>query len=269
MPAIEIPDSLFARLQKLAVPLVDTPVTVIERLLGSYEVQAGQASPSTGQAESREGRRPQPHSEFEPRTVPSLRHTRILAAEFAGRKAGGWNSLVHVAHVEAVRRLGSMEAVRRISTAKMILGRADSERAKAGYRYVAEINACIQNVDAEHAWSNTFRLAKVLKVPVEVEWLQKSDAAHPGKTARLFWPSFKRYRCCNHKGTRRGPREESYKLVSGARNFRSCDVEALSSCHRSSWRQSLRPWASNSLAISRLRKRLPRVMNPFRQNHRK
>jgi hypothetical protein len=189
MPAIEIPDYLFARLQKLAVPLVDTPVTVIERLLGSYEAQTGQASPSTGQPESRESRRPQHQSEFEPRTVPSLRHTRILAAEFAGRKADGWNSLVHVAHMEAVRRLGSVEAVRRISTANVILGRASSERAKAGYRYVAEINACIQNVDSEHAWSNTFRLAKTLKVPVEVEfeWLQKNEAAHPGKTARLFW----------------------------------------------------------------------------------
>jgi|SRR5579872_2421269 len=189
MPAIEIPDSLFARLQKLAVPLVDTPVTVIERLLGSYEAQMGQAGATAGQPESREGRKPPSQSEFEPRTVPSLRHTRILAAEFAGRKADGWNSLVHVAHMEAVRRLGSVEAVRRISTAKMILGRASSERAKAGYRYVAEINACIQNVDAEHAWSNTFRLAKALKVPVEVEfeWLPKSEAAHPGKTARLFW----------------------------------------------------------------------------------
>jgi hypothetical protein len=43
-------------------------------------------------------------------------------------------------------------------------------------------------VDAEHAWSNTFRLAKALKVSVEVEfeWLQTSDAAHPEKTARLF-----------------------------------------------------------------------------------
>ncbi len=186
MPSIEIPDSLFTRLQKLAVPLVDTPVTVIERLLSSYEAQPGQADATSEQPESLEGRRPQPQREFAPGTVPSLRHTRIITAEFAGRKADGWNSLVHVAHIEAVRRLGSVEAVRRISTAKMILGRASSDRAKAGYRYVAEINACIQNVDAEHAWSNTFRLAKALKVCVEVEfeWLQRSEAAHPGKTAR-------------------------------------------------------------------------------------
>jgi predicted transcriptional regulator len=189
MAVIEISDSLFARLQKLAVPLVDTPVTVIERLLSSYEAQTGQTGATAGQSESREGRRVQSQGEFEPGKVPSLRHTRILAAEFAGRAADSWNNLVHVAHIEAVRRLGSAEAVRRISTTKMILGRASSERAKAGYRYLAEINACIQNVDAEHSWSNTFRLAKALKVSVEVEfeWLQKSEAAHPGKTARMQW----------------------------------------------------------------------------------
>ena len=189
MATIEIPDSLFMRLQKLAVPLVDTPAMVIQRLLNSYEAETGQAVASAGQTGPREQRRAQPLSESEPGKVPSLRHTRILTAEFAGRKADGWNSLVHVAHIEAVKRLGSVEAVRRISTGKMMLGHANSERARAGYRYVPEINACIQNVDANHAWSNTFRLAKALKVPVEVEleWLDKREAALPGKTARLLW----------------------------------------------------------------------------------
>ena len=191
MATIEIPDSLFARLQKLAVPLVDTPATVIQRLLNSHEAETGQgvATAVAVRTEPLEQRRARPLSESEPGKVPSLRHTRILAAEFAGRKADGWNSLVHVAHIEAVRRLGSVEAVRRLSTGKMMLGQANSERAKSGYRYVPEINACIQNVDANHAWSNTFRLAKALKVPVEVEleWLDKHEAALPGKTARLLW----------------------------------------------------------------------------------
>ncbi len=113
----------------------------------------------------------------------------MIAAEFAGRKADAWNNLVQVAHIEAVQRLGSVEAVRRVTTSKMIPGRANREHEKKGYRYVAEINACIQNVDAEHAWSNTHHLAKALKVPVEVyfQWSQKRDAARPGQTAHLFW----------------------------------------------------------------------------------
>lgn len=189
MPSIEISDALFRRLQKLAVPLVDTPLTVLERLLSHYEAQTGPAGANESQPESRESRKLQPQRAFGAATPPSLRHTRIITADFAGRKADGWNSLVHVAHIEAVRRLGSVEAVRRVSTAKMMLGRLSSEQDKKGFRYVAEINACIQNADAEHAWSNTFRLAKALKVPVEVdfEWLQRSGAAHPGKTAHMIW----------------------------------------------------------------------------------
>lgn len=189
MPAIEIPDSLYLRLQKLSVPLVDTPATVLERLITVYENHMPPAGQIALDPEPATDMRAASQREFEPGTVPSLRHTRIFAADFGGRKADGWNSLIHVAHIEAVRRLGSVEAVRRISSANMILGRANWEQSKRGLRYVAEINACIQNVDAEHAWSNIFRLAKTLRVPVEVEfqWLQKSEAAYPGKTARISW----------------------------------------------------------------------------------
>ncbi len=40
MPTLEIPDALFLRLQKLAVPLVDTKVTLLERLVDFYETKA-------------------------------------------------------------------------------------------------------------------------------------------------------------------------------------------------------------------------------------
>ncbi len=190
MAAIEIPDSLYARLQKLAVPLVDTPATLLERLINVYEVHLAPVSPSARESNTANtGRSAQPQREFGPNTAPSLRHTRVIAADFAGRKADGWNSLVHAAHIEAVRRLGSLEAVRRVSAAKIVPGRASAAQEKVGYRYVAEINACIQNVDTTHAWANTFRLAKALNVSVEVDfvWLTKSEAAHPGKAARLVW----------------------------------------------------------------------------------
>lgn len=38
-------------------PLVDTPVTVIERSLGTYEAQTGQADAGAGQPESSKGSR--------------------------------------------------------------------------------------------------------------------------------------------------------------------------------------------------------------------
>lgn len=194
MKNIEVPDAVFTRLQKLAVPLVDTPVTVLERLLNHYEERAGPEAPAgpsamPPQAVPREGQRQPGAKRFAPKTPPSLRHTRVISADFAGRKAYGWNSLVREAHIEAVRRFGSVEAVRRVTKSQVMFGRATSAQEKKGYRYVAEINASIQNVGAEYSWSNTLRLAKMLKAPVEVEfeWLQRSEAAHPGKTGRLVW----------------------------------------------------------------------------------
>src|SRR5687768_4549713 len=46
MPVIRISDELFRRLQNLASPLVDTPASVIERLLNSYESNTGTPSAS-------------------------------------------------------------------------------------------------------------------------------------------------------------------------------------------------------------------------------
>lgn len=40
MPVIRVPDDVFRRLQRIATPLVDTPATVIERLLDSHEARA-------------------------------------------------------------------------------------------------------------------------------------------------------------------------------------------------------------------------------------
>ncbi len=90
MPTIEIPDALFNRLQKLAIPLVDTPTTVIEHVIDHYE---------------------------------SCKDIEVAV------------------------------------------------------------------VDAEHAWSNTLRLAEALKVQLEVDfdWMQKQEAAYPGQMGRLSW----------------------------------------------------------------------------------
>jgi hypothetical protein len=47
MPVIRIPDSLYERLQKHAVPFVDTPATVIERLVSAYETSQSPTNSDT------------------------------------------------------------------------------------------------------------------------------------------------------------------------------------------------------------------------------
>ena len=43
---LEIPDELFSKLQRHAVPLIDTPLSVIERALRALE--AGDEAPTSG-----------------------------------------------------------------------------------------------------------------------------------------------------------------------------------------------------------------------------
>lgn len=163
-------------------------IRAIDILLGQDRNPAPNGSPSTTPppVSSQTARMVQ---EFNPDAPPDLRHTRVLAARFAGQAATGWNKLVHMAHKEAMSRVGSLDVLRDATTSNFIVGRASSEETKKGYRYVPDIGISIQNVDAGHAWSNTLRLARYLHVEVRVdfEWMQKSDAAFPGEAGQLGW----------------------------------------------------------------------------------
>jgi hypothetical protein len=182
MRTLQIPDSIFERLQKIAIPLVDNDATLIERLLDNYESKRnGNHGPSVF-------RKLDPGSdvrELDPDTPGELRHTRVVTASFAGQKAAGWNELVHVAHMQAIARLGSFEALRKATRSNIALGRQSGR----GFRHVAEIDISVQNVDAEHAWANVLRLARQLNLEVQVdfEWLDKKEARHPGASGHLAW----------------------------------------------------------------------------------
>ncbi len=189
MPMLEISNPVFARLQKLATPLVDTPETVLERLLDHYEQCNNQRRSSAVAVPKASSPKVAGSQLFKPDSPPDLRHARVLAARIGNTTASGWNKLVHAAHAEAFRRLGSLDALRAVTTSNLKRGRANSDDTIRGYRYLPDADVSIQNVDAQHAWSNALRLAKHLNVEltVDFEWMDKPDAAHPGMKGRLAW----------------------------------------------------------------------------------
>jgi len=180
MPVIRVPDPVFERLQNAATPLVDTPGSVIEKLLDFYEAhQRGRRS------------RPLPSKstpvirQFRGAAAPDLRFTRILSAEFDGQSASNWNELVHVAHRRAMARVKTFEALRSATHSNIAAGR----RSGRGFHYLSDINVSVQNVDANLAWRNTVGLASKLRVPVSVtfEWRDSKDAAQPGRRGAMSW----------------------------------------------------------------------------------
>ncbi|HEY4415113.1 MAG TPA: hypothetical protein VGO57_05425 [Verrucomicrobiae bacterium] len=186
---IEIPESLFKRLQKHATPFVDSPLNVIERWADFYEQHNQQKFEFKTKSKTASAK----HSlleiasdvrQFDPKRPPNLLHTRVHG-EFAATSFSNWNDMLRVAHVCAFKEAGTFEELRKMTRAQIKKGVYSDE----GYHFVSQIGISIQGVDANHAWEYALRLAIHLKVPVkaEIEWRHNDKAAYPGEYGILFW----------------------------------------------------------------------------------
>lgn len=180
-PVIRIPQKTFERLQKYAIPLTDTPASVIERLLDFYEENETQRPVVTDKKNGIKD-----NSEemvFAGDEMPDLHHTRILDGKFGRWDFKNWNDLVAIAHNAALEELGSFEALSKITYSNIVQG----ERNGKGFRYLPDTDISIQNVDANMAWKNACYLAKQIgvKIKAEIEWSGKKNAAFPLKKANL------------------------------------------------------------------------------------
>ena len=178
-PVIRIPESTYKRLQKLAIPFVDKPADVIDRLLDEREQK------ETGKV-SRETSTDSTVLQLDPLRPDDLGHTRVLEARLNGRTIRPkWNYLVIVVHQLALERLGSFDKLKKMTLSNIVQG----ERSDSGFKYVTETDFSIQYTDSNHSWKNSLHLAMKLGFEIEVhlEWMNKDKAVHPDQRARLFW----------------------------------------------------------------------------------
>lgn len=174
-------DTLYEKLQRLAVPFVDTPESVITALVDAELDRRARSSSAQPQATASKSRN------LDPDRHPSLTHSRLLSARVDGKPLHRpkWNTLMDFMHVLARKNLGSFEAVQRVTSARVQAGRYEEN----GFQYLPDADLSIQGVDANLAWDHSLRLARHLKVSLEaeLEWRVKDGAAHPGETAVLCW----------------------------------------------------------------------------------
>jgi hypothetical protein len=182
---IEIPERLFERIQKHAIPFVDlSPASVIERWADHYDSSFHSPDepaeqPSIPETFVVEGKR------FNPMNPPELFHTRVVG-QLAGRDFNKWNDLVRLAHQVAFDRVGSLDELQRISRANVRPGRHSGHD---GFHFVAAINASIQGLDANKAWECALHLAKFSEVAIVARftWRDNPKAAFPGESGVLEW----------------------------------------------------------------------------------
>ena len=180
---ITLTDASFAMLQALAKPFVDTPESVIASLATeeiSRRAGTSSAKPTLSGTSDSTLRLDLDRHE-------SLTHAKLLGASFDGKELHRpkWNSLLDHVHVVARQRLGSFEALKRISGAHLRPGRYEED----GFRYLADADLSIQGVDSNFAWAHSLGLARHLRVPIRArfEWRHKEGAARPGQAAVLQW----------------------------------------------------------------------------------
>jgi hypothetical protein len=187
MYQIVIPETLYKRLQKNAVPFVDKdPVSVIERLTDFYEAHYTNSNREAETAVGAESLTEQVASprRFAATSPPPLFHTTVRG-EFGSEHFSNWNELLRIAHIEAFAKAGSFDGLRRVTRAQIVPG----IRSDKGFHHIPQIELSLQNVDADHAWQHAFRLAQYLALPIKavVEWRHNDKAAYPGERAIIEW----------------------------------------------------------------------------------
>lgn len=181
MPKIEISDATFARLQELAVPLVDSNDTVIAKLLDDRE-NGRSSHPNGAQKSAKSAIEPR---EFSAALPPDLKHAKMLSGSVNGRPIQDvtWNGFL----VETIRRAKAAarneSELRRVVPVNFAQGRKETD----GYHFYPDIDLSVQGQDAKTAWQGAYRIAKQLGLRIEVEfqWRTKDGAAFPGVTGKL------------------------------------------------------------------------------------
>jgi hypothetical protein len=174
MPNVDITDSDYSRLQRLATPFVDTPATTIGRLLDFFEANRPTLSATATLPV-------QATTKYSERLIPPLVHTKILDAQLGDEapERMTWDALVRLSINSVLKKLGSQRDLYKVTGANVVEGSRDVD----GYKPVPAHGYSYQGVSAEDAVKIISRCAKYLQITarVEFEWRNKEKAHKPGE----------------------------------------------------------------------------------------
>jgi hypothetical protein len=177
-----ISEKIFKRIQRLAVPLVDTLDSALERILDSYERTAAHKSPN---AQPSELAPPGPSERaYDPFDPPNLTHTKLTNAIVGDKtlRHPSWNSMLDevVAIARKTRDFASLQALIPINI-------FEGDRSDQGYHFLREANLSVQGQSANDAWRGVAILAQEIGCSVQASfhWRQKKGALKPGESGRF------------------------------------------------------------------------------------
>ena len=179
-----IPDALLKKLQSVAIPLVDTPLTVIERGVDALiKVGGANVVPSAGISVPNVSAMPYPAD-----APPSLTFTRPISISLNGKPVEKeelyWNLFLFKVVAAAATKLKGPQ-LQQALLVNFVAGKHEV----SGYRFIPEAALSVQGADANAAWKATIHLIKAthMKVDVTFRWDSKEGAANPGQVGRMTY----------------------------------------------------------------------------------
>ena len=178
MPKIEVSDAALAYLKKHAEPLVDSTVSVLDRLLAEHATLASSPGDPSSSLEMR----------FSGKDLPSVKFTTILFAKIGGKPVSqkSWNHILEdliAACVVSGADAGEVQSLLQANT-------LDGNHSENGYRFVPAAGFSFQGIEANRVCRNLATLAERYNVSldIEVRWQDEEKAAFPKQLARIVLP---------------------------------------------------------------------------------
>ncbi len=179
MKSIEIEDDDFEYMKSLAIPLEDTPASIVSRIFTQHRELTATHNAAV--------RKPMVSAEFRTENLPNVSFTSIKSAFISDIPCPSlyWNDILQ-SMLSRSKGHFTTEELKKLLTLQLREGR----HSENGYRYIESLNLSFQGVDARRACYNIQLLAKELDLPVRIviHWNENSKAQYPGQTGTLIFP---------------------------------------------------------------------------------
>jgi len=189
-PLIQISDEVYKKLKERAKSPQDTPSDIIASLLGiQNKVEDPPAEQRLAESSVPEILPEEEHYDetlkLDPDTPEDLYFTTIIQGHFENKKIATWNELIDTAHIVAVEKIETYDALKKLTNSDIVMGAYNEN----GFRPIPSIGISIQGDSPNQAWKNALHIARKLKVTVEIlfEWERKFTAARPGSRGVLSY----------------------------------------------------------------------------------
>jgi len=182
MPKIEISQKAYEYLKQRAEPLVDSSVTVLDRIIEEHEASH---APNNSLGASMD-------LQFGIADMPSVKYTQITSAS-VGNEAiikKQWNHILGILIAKCIEANNDKNAVESALEANTIKGAPNYDESRKGYRFVEKANFSFQGLEANRALKNIAILCQKFQILVEISvfWPDNGATKHPNKNAKIKFP---------------------------------------------------------------------------------